>query len=95
METFGPSIHGTRAGPIPPRDWGATTQRGDTVFVHVLNWRDRQLAIPAIGRRVVSARMMGTGTTVAFVQSEDGVTLTLPPAVNETADRVVVLTTAR
>ena len=95
METFGPSIHGTRAGPIPPRDWGATTQRGDTVFVHVLNWRDRQLAIPAIGRRIVSARMMGTGTTVAFVQSEVGVTLTLPPAVNDTADRVVVLTTAR
>ena len=49
MDQFGSSIHGTRAGPIPPRDWGATTQRGDTVFVHVLNWRDRQLAIPSVG----------------------------------------------
>ena len=95
METFGPSIHGTRAGPIPPRDWGATTQRGDTVFVHVLNWRDRQLAIPPIGRRVTNARLMGSGASVAFAQSEDGVTLTLPPAGAETPDRVIVLTTAR
>ena len=95
MEAYGPSIHGTRAGPIPPRDWGATTQRGDTIFVHVLNWRDRQLAIPPIGRRVASARMMGTGTSVAFVQTNDGVTLSLPPAVAEIPDRVVVLTTGR
>ena len=51
----------TRAGPIAPRDWGVTTQRGDTVFVHVLNWRDRQLAIPALPARIVSARIMGGG----------------------------------
>ncbi len=37
LGTYGRSIYGTRAGPVPPRRWGVTTQRGDTVFVHVLD----------------------------------------------------------
>src|SRR5262249_29733209 len=40
MSANGTSIYGTRAGPVPPREWGATTRRGDTVFVHVLSWPD-------------------------------------------------------
>ena len=94
MEHFGSSIHGTRAGPVSPREWGATTQRGDTIFVHVLNWRDRQLAIPALPSRIGSARMMGTGESVSFTQSSTGVVLILPQA-GESPDRVIVLTTTR
>jgi alpha-L-fucosidase len=78
MDQFGSSIHGTRAGPISPRDWGVTTQRGDTVYVHVLNWRDRQLAIPAWSSRITSARMMGSGDAVSASRDHAGVTLTLP-----------------
>ena len=92
MDRFGNSIHGTRAGPITPRDWGVTTQRGDTIFVHVLNWSDRQLAIPALPSRITSARMMSTGETVSFTQSGDGITLTLPGTANS-PDRVIVLVT--
>jgi alpha-L-fucosidase len=93
MGQFGGSIYGTRAGPIAPREWGATTQRGDTIFVHVLNWRDEQLAIPALPSRVTSARMMSTGETVSFEQSGAGITLTLPDTANS-PDRVIVLVTA-
>jgi alpha-L-fucosidase len=94
MDQFSSSIHGTRAGPIAPRDWGVTTQRGDTIFVHVLNWRDRQLAIAALGRRIISARLMGSGDAVPFAQTNAGVTLTLPAA-GEAPDRVIVLITSR
>ena len=38
LTTYGTSIYHTRGGPVPPRPWGATTQRGDTVFVHILHW---------------------------------------------------------
>ena len=94
MEQFGSSIHGTRAGPITPREWGVTTQRGDTIYVHVLNWRDRQLAIPALEKRITSARLMGSSEAVPFAQTSGGVTLTLPAA-GETPDRVIVLITGR
>ena len=95
MDRFGSSIHKTRAGPIPPREWGATTQRGDTVFVHVLNWPDRQLAIPALDRHIVSALHMETGEAVAFTQANDGITFTLPPVNTAIPDRVIVLVTSR
>jgi alpha-L-fucosidase len=38
LASNGGAIYGTRAGPIPPRSWGVTTARGDTVYVHVLDW---------------------------------------------------------
>ena len=93
LERFGVSIYGTRGGPIAPRDWGVTTQRGDSVFVHVLAWPDRTLAIPAFGRQVVRARMLDTGAQVPMTRSGEGIVLALPVASAESPDRVVVLET--
>ena len=95
LKTYGRSIYGTRGGPIPPREWGVTTQRGDTVFVHVLSWPDRVLALPAFGRRVVEAKMLGDGARVDVAQTATGLTLTMPAVAADSADRVVVLTTRR
>jgi alpha-L-fucosidase len=91
LKKYGTSLYGTRGGPIAPRDWGVTTQRGDTVFVHILDWPDRVLAIPTIAGRVVRAVMLGTNTPVEFAQSGAGVTLNVPIVADE-IDRVVVLT---
>jgi alpha-L-fucosidase len=95
LQTNGRSIYGTRAGPIPPRSWGATTRRGDTVYVHVLSWTDRQLAIPALGARVRRAYLLDGGQAVPVAESDAGVTLTLPAPEPEAYDRVVVLVTSR
>jgi alpha-L-fucosidase len=91
LETHGPSIYGTRGGPVAPRSWGATTRRGDTVFVHVLDWPDRALAIPPVGGHVRSAHGLASGEAVPFSQDAAGVTLTLPAAAADELDRVVVL----
>jgi alpha-L-fucosidase len=95
LEVNGRSIYGTRAGPIPPRQWGATTRRGDTVYVHVLSWPDRQLAIPPLGMRVRRATLLETGQTVPFVESDAGVSLTLPPRATDAYDEILVLETRR
>ena len=88
---YGSSIYGTRGGPIAPRPWGVTTHRGDSVFVHVLDWPDRMLAIPAFGSRVLRAAMLAGGARVPFTQTGSGITLTLPPTTGDTPDRVVIL----
>ncbi|MDE3128764.1 MAG: alpha-L-fucosidase, partial [Gemmatimonadota bacterium] len=74
---------------------GVTTYRGDTVFVHVLNWSDRALAIPDFGRRVASAHMLATGDPVGVSQADSSITLTMPADTAAVPDRVIVLTTAR
>ena len=94
LATYAPSIYATRGGPVPPHEWGVTTQRADTVFVHVLSWPDRLLALPPLGARVVRARMLRAGAPVGVATSGAGVTLTLPEGGDEEADRVVVLTLA-
>ena len=93
LATYGRSIYGTRAGPVPPRPWGATTRRGDTVFVHVLSWPDRVLALPSIGAHVRRASLLANGQQVAFSEAPAGITLTLPARQPDEYDQVIVLET--
>jgi alpha-L-fucosidase len=95
LRTYGTSIYATRGGPIPPHSWGVTTQRGDSVFVHVLDWPDRVLSIPAFGARIVRASVLGSGERAQVVQTENSVTLTLPLANGDQPDRVIVLETKK
>ena len=37
LKQNGETIYGTRKGPIPPNDDYVSTQRGKTVYVHILN----------------------------------------------------------
>lgn len=91
LQSHGESIYGTRGGPIAPRPWGVTTQRGDRVYVHVLDWSDPDLSLPSLPRRVRSAALLAGGVAVPFLESRHGVTLTLPPRPAGEVDQVVVL----
>lgn len=84
----GGAIYGTRAGPIPPRSWGVTTARHDTVFVHVLDWADPVLALPLTGRHW-QARAWPDGRAVAVQQSSAGITVMLPKG--NGVDRIIAL----
>jgi alpha-L-fucosidase len=91
LERNGESVYGTRGGPIAPRPWGVTTQRGDRVYLHVLDWQDAELAIPSLPRRVHAASLLAGGARVAFTQSATSVVITLPPRAAGEVDQVVVL----
>jgi len=92
LSQYGDSIYGTRGGPTPPADWGVTTQKGDRIYVHVLNWASPLLTLSPIGRKISSAQAFGTSAAVDFTQNADGVILKLLPAQGEQVDRIVVLT---
>ena len=95
LRANGPSIYGTRGGPISPRPWGVTTQRGDTIFVHLLDWSDRVVSIPAFGAKIVGASILGTGARVRVAQTETAVTLAMPTDARGEVDRIIVLETRR
>jgi alpha-L-fucosidase len=94
MSRYGETIYGTRGGPIAPADWGVTTQKGDKIYVHVLQWKAPLLALPPIQETIKNAQEFGTGSSVEFKQSSDGVVLKVPPAANHEVDRVIVLSVA-
>ena len=95
LRTYGASIYGTRGGPVAPRPWGVTTQRGDSVFVHLLDWSDRVLSMPVFGARVLRASMLSTRATVGVTQTESAITLTMPAEPSGEVDRIIVLETRR
>lgn len=95
LSRYGSSIYGTRGGPLAPADWGVTTQKGDTVYVHVLNWNAPLLALPPLPGKITAAHELVKGGRVEFAQSANGVVLTVPPAGKGESDRVVALTLSK
>ncbi len=89
----GESIYGTRGSKeVSPRNWGAVTEKGDKIYVHVLDWNDSVLALPKIAR-AKSARLLMDGSVVKLDQVENGTLLHLPAGKRDPYDTVVVLET--
>ena len=89
MKTYGKTIQGTRGGVVRPHEWGVTTQRGRTLFVHVLSDVDRLICLPYAGNRVRQAVDYRTRVPVRFVQDADGIVLKLPTTAKADPDFVV------
>jgi alpha-L-fucosidase len=91
LEKNGESICGTRGGPVAPRSWGVTTQKGETIYVHILDWQDPALLLPKLDKRVASASMLGTGDKVEVVEADYGTVVKLPASAKDPVDNIVVL----
>jgi alpha-L-fucosidase len=87
----GESIYGTRGGPVPPRPWGVTTQKGNTVYVHLLDWEDEAIALPALGGKIASARLLAGGAPVSVREEAGSVLLRVPKAGRDALDTVVAV----
>ncbi|HVQ30788.1 MAG TPA: alpha-L-fucosidase, partial [Vicinamibacteria bacterium] len=86
----GEAIYGTRGGPVSARDWGVTTRKGDTVYVHVLAWADPVLALPRLPRAVTKAYRLADKSPVTVTPVPDGLALRLG-AERDPIDTIVVL----
>ena len=93
LARYGESIYGTRGGPVAPRPWGVTTQVGDRVYVHVLDWADGTLFLPLQGVR--AARLLRDGSRVRVKSRPEGVEISLPAAQGDEWDRVIQLEVPR
>ena len=89
---YGESLYGTRGGPMSPQDWGVATQKGNTIYLHVLNAESPEtLLLPGTaGLDVEQVSLFGTDSDVQFTIDGD-VTIQLPHAVRDPVDTIVVL----
>ena len=78
LRRYGKSIYGTRGGPFKPASWGASTYKGNTVFVHVLNWDGQdQITLPALEKKILKSTLL-TGGKVAVAQTPQGIEIRVP-----------------
>jgi alpha-L-fucosidase len=93
MEKNGEAIYGTRGGPVPPHSWGATTRKGDTVYLHLLEPEDGLVVVPKFGKQVASAKLLQGGAEVRFEEQPWGTVFFVPEEIQHPIDTVIVLQT--
>ena len=91
MKVYGETIYGTRGGPLSARNWGVTTQKGNKIYIHILNWQDETLTLPKLGRKVVSAKVFADKSAVKFQENEFGLSLMVPKSKMDDVDTVIEL----
>ena len=62
LSKYGESYYGTRKGPVSPREWGATTQKGNTVYVHLMDLRDDAVFLPKFNDKIESVSLFDDGS---------------------------------
>ncbi len=90
LEKYGQSIYATRGGPFKTGGWGASTFRGNTVYIHVLNWREDTLTLPPIPKKIIASSVM-SGGTVTVKQTQRAIEISVPKSYRQDIDTIIVL----
>jgi len=93
LEKNGEAIYGTRGGPYRPEDNVASTRKGNTVYLHVSQWKDNTLTVPELPVQVQSATLLGGGD-VAMTRRNGALTFMVAPKDRNPAMTVIKLTLA-
>ncbi len=91
LELHGESIYGTRSGPVRPQEWGATTQKGNMVYIHILDHPGGTLEITGFTPKIRSAHFFDDGSEAKVKKTKEGLILTIPKEKLQDIDTVVVL----
>lgn len=92
LKLNGAGIYATRGGPWKIADWGGSTRRGNTAWLHIWQWKNETLRLPSIpNRKVQSARRLN-GAAVECKQNLDSLTINVPKAQQDPVDTIIELT---
>jgi alpha-L-fucosidase len=87
---YGQSIYGTRGGPFKPGNYGASTRKDKTIFLHLWRWSKGSLKLPPIPAKVVRSRVL-TGGKAEIRQTEAGLEIVLPKEPQQPLDTIIAL----
>ncbi len=91
LNKYGQSIYATRGGPFMPGLWGASTSKGNTIYVHVLTWPGENLRLPPIPRKIAASSIL-TGGSVAVTQSDEAIEISVPKSDRNDLDTIIQFT---
>ncbi|MBQ8047173.1 MAG: alpha-L-fucosidase [Prevotella sp.] len=88
-QKYGETIFGTRGGCIEPQLWGVTTQRGNTLYVHILDPETTEITLPIHGKSLRRAVFFDNKEQVEVKKGKYSSTLTIKKPAVDTADRII------
>jgi len=89
LEKYGESYYGTRAGPVSPHEWGVTTQKGKTVYLHILDLKDESVFLPGFTGKISSVTLFDEPMALKYIQNGAGIIVTVPFDKRNDIDTVV------
>ncbi|MCD8172305.1 MAG: alpha-L-fucosidase [Alistipes sp.] len=95
LDVNGESIYGTVRSGLPEQQWGVTTQREGTLYLHVFEWpRDGRLTVGGLTSDIASARIVpAPGVSPGYRRlNEHDVEIILPADAPDTVNTVIALT---
>ena len=87
---YGESIYSTRGGPFVPGEWGASTYRGNVIYVHILDPARETVILPPVSKKIVSSRAL-TGEAVDVKQTAKGIEIRIASSSRSGIDTIVAL----
>ena len=90
LREYGESIYDTRGGPFARTLWGATTFRGNLIYVHILDAETDTVLLPPIEKRIVGSAVL-TGGTGTVKQTDEAIAITVGESSRREIDTIVVL----
>lgn len=91
LKANGEAIYGTRGGPYKPTKSIASTRKGNKIFLHVMKWDGDSITIPALPKKILSARLL-KGTNLEMKPADEGTTLKVDAADRDPVATVIELT---
>lgn len=89
LDQYGESIYGTRKGPIKPLNWGATTQKDNIIYVHILQLAEENLLIPNLEQKIKSVTFFDDGSKVTYKTTNFGTLLQVPYEKRKKVDTIL------
>ena len=90
MKKYGESIYGTRGGPFPNGEWGGFTQKGNIIYIHVLDWSKMPDLLPAIDLKIRKSTCL-TGGKVRYEQTQNGLKISVSGKEDKPIDTIIKL----
>jgi alpha-L-fucosidase len=92
MQKNGESIYGTRGNLIPAQDWGVVTNKGKTIYAHILTCPQQDfIFLPGLKEKIVKANSFSDGTALKFKQVPEGVFVYLNSVKLNPVDHIIKL----
>lgn len=94
MSRYGESIYGCDRTPLPVQTWGASTRKGNRLYLHVFDWpKDGKLVVAGLRSNALSATLLGSDKQAIGIRrlNTDDVELSLPQNAPDAMDSVIAL----
>jgi alpha-L-fucosidase len=92
LRTNGEAIYGTKAGPLQNLGWARTTQKGDTLYLHVFVWpKDGIARLPFNGELRSVALLASPSESLKYAVRNGGLEIQVPAVMPDPSATVLVL----